>query len=149
MSQYPSFLGRMPGSDSSSRCKRSNRASGSRAEVVLCKELWAAGLRYRKNTRVVFGKPDVVFFRQKVAVFCDGDFWHGRSWPTLKRKLRRGFNGSYWTAKILRNRERDAIVTNKLVDEGWSVLRFWETDVLRNPGAAVDRVLDELRTRNP
>jgi len=97
-------------------------------------------LRYRKNVKTLPGKPDIVFGRARVAVFCDGDFWHGRNWKELKSKLRQGTNAEYWLAKIESNIERDRLNTALLEADGWSVLRLWETDIKRDPQAAAESV---------
>src|SRR4051812_41709016 len=122
----PSFNGYSAASQISSRCKKSNRASGTAHEVMLRRELWRSGLRFRKNSRVLPGKPDIVFPSARLAVFCDGDFWHGRDWRRLRRKLKRGSNHDYWVAKISSNKKRDRQHTRKLQRDGWNVLRLWE-----------------------
>lgn len=144
----PSYDGLAPASAQASRAKQHNQAVNTRHEQLLRRELWKLGCRYRKNVRTLLGKPDIVFAAAKVAVFCDGDFWHGRDWNTLRKQLGSGTNASYWTAKIARNRERDRTITTRLQDQGWRVLRLWETDVLTNPTAAAEevrRVLHAIR----
>lgn len=86
------------------------------------------------------GKPDIVFHRARVAVFCDGDFWHGRRWRDRHEKLARGSNAPYWTAKISANVARDRRTTRLLRAAGWIVVRLWETDVLRDVARAADKV---------
>src|SRR5207249_4773583 len=93
-------------------------------------------LRFRKNVETMPGKPDIVFPSAKVIVFCDGDFWHGRNWPVLKRKLAIGSNASYWRAKIASNIKRDRLRTASLKRDGWIVIRLWESDIKRDPFAA-------------
>jgi DNA mismatch endonuclease (patch repair protein) len=78
------------------------------------------------------GKPDIVFVGPRVAVYCDGDFWHGRNWDKLRSKLRMGANAEYWCAKIESNIERDLHNQRLLEEAGWHVLRLWETDILRD-----------------
>jgi DNA mismatch endonuclease (patch repair protein) len=80
-------------------------------------------------------------------VFVDGDFWHGRDWEARQEKLRRGNNPGYWVAKIQRNIERDRQNTGHLQEMGWTVLRFWESEVHSDPGAVVQRVRETLRER--
>ena len=98
------------------------------------------GLRYRKNVRSLPGKPDIVFKRARVAVFCDGDFWHGRHWPVRRAKLSMGANAEYWLAKIEANMERDLRHTQTLEQMGWRVTRLWETDIKRDPTAMAEQV---------
>ena len=136
----PSFKSLQPASTLSSRAKRGNLAADTRHERILRHQLWRLGLRYRKNVRTLPGKPDVVFTRARVAIFCDGDFWHGRKWPDLRRKLGEGTNASYWKVKIASNRERDQYVNEKLKQAGWRVVRLWEGDILKNPARVASKV---------
>jgi DNA mismatch endonuclease (patch repair protein) len=145
MAKTPSFKGFAPVSEASSRAKRANRRRDTTPELLLRQELWKMGLRYRKNVQDLPGKPDVIFVRAKVAVFCDGDFWHGRDWPARRAKLERGANAAYWSAKIARNIERDHLNTAILEQGGWHVIRLWETDIKKDPRAAACRVRDALQ----
>jgi DNA mismatch endonuclease (patch repair protein) len=144
--KVPSYTGFRPASASASRAKRSNRKTDSQPERLLRQAVWRLGLRYRKNVGRLPGVPDLVFSSAGVVVFCDGDFWHGRHWRRLKRKLGRGTNAAYWLAKIARNIQRDRAHVRKLESAGWQVLRFWETDVKQDPEAAARQVLRTVRT---
>jgi DNA mismatch endonuclease (patch repair protein) len=90
----------------------------------------------------MLGTPDVVFSRWKIAVFVDGVWWHGH--PDY---LPRGKRGPYWDAKIARNMKRDKSINRELRNAGWFVFRVWDVDVLRNPSAAVRRLVDALYAR--
>jgi DNA mismatch endonuclease, patch repair protein len=136
----PSFKGFTSASEASSRAKRRNTSKDTRAEIMLCRALSEHGLRYRRNVGTIPGKPDVVFTAAHVAVFCDGDFWHGRAWPRLKRQLKRRANAAYWIPKIAANRLRDARTRLVLTRAGWLVIRVWETDVARDPGAVAEAI---------
>jgi DNA mismatch endonuclease (patch repair protein) len=140
----PSFSGFQSTSEAHSRAKRSNRKTDTSPEVLLRRAVWALGLRYRKNVGRLPGSPDLVFASARLVVFCDGDFWHGRSWPRLQEKLKRGSNAPYWSAKIARNRQRDRAHQKLLESQGWKVLRLWETDIRRDPGAAALKVRKAL-----
>jgi DNA mismatch endonuclease (patch repair protein) len=83
----------------------------------------------------------------RIAIFCDGDFWHGRDLAKRLTKLERGHNATYWVSKVSRNVERDRRQAQALEAAGWVVLRFWETDILRRPGAAADKVVAALQRR--
>ena len=131
----PSFRGLNPASEAASRSKRANRKTDSLHEILLRRELRKLGLRYRKHAGNLLGKPDIVFRTARVVVFCDGDFWHGRDWARLKRRLLRRHNASYWVAKIARNRKRDREVSRGLLKTGWHVVRIWESDILRDPAS--------------
>jgi DNA mismatch endonuclease (patch repair protein) len=144
----PSYNDLKPASAKASKAARgSSRKKDTKPEVVLRKVLWARGYRYRKDVAALRGRPDVVFAGAKVAVFCDGDFWHGRDWRKRRRKLERGHNPEYWIAKIKRNMERDRKNTRELEKAGWLVLRFWETDILRDPEAVADQAIAALSDR--
>ena len=86
------------------------------------------------------GKPDIVFPREAVAVFCDGDFWHGRNWAQKKERMLTGSNSTYWIAKIEANIGRDRRHNRQLDEQGWCVLRYWESDILNNPNAVADKI---------
>ena len=108
-------------------------------EVRLRKALFREGLRYRINYYKVLGNPDIVLIRNKIAIFCDGDFWHGRSWEKRKPRLRN--NRKYWIKKIEGNMSRDKENNRKLRKAGWKVLRFWEKDIHNRLDYIVDKVL--------
>ena len=100
-------------------------------EVMLRKELWRRGLRgYRKNYKKLPGKPDIVFTKQKVAIFCDSEFWHGYDWENRKEWIKT--NREYWYPKIERNMQRDRETNKSLQEQGWVVLRFWGRDIREN-----------------
>ena len=108
----------------------------SKIEVLLRKELWSRGLRYRKNANRIYGKPDIVFIGKKIAVFCDSEFWHGYNWEERKKDFKS--HQEFWIPKIERNMERDAEVTAKLESEGWTVLRFWGNEIKKNTAQCAD-----------
>ncbi len=99
----------------------------SKIEILLRKELWKRGLRYRKNTNKVFGHPDIAFIGKKIAVFCDSEFWHGFNWEDKKKEIKS--NKEFWIKKIERNMQRDIEVNTQLNEDGWTVLRFWGKDI--------------------
>jgi DNA mismatch endonuclease (patch repair protein) len=136
----PSFKPFTPASETSSKVKQSNRAVDTKAELLLRRTVWTLGLRYRKNVSTLPGKPDLVFASARVAVFCDGDFWHGRDWIHLKDRLERRANPRYWVPKIEANRRRDALHRRALRRAGWTVLSVWETDILRHPDVAAAKI---------
>lgn len=138
--RVPRFEQFKPSSPAASQAMRGNRSRDTQPEMLLRRAVWKLGLRYRVNVPSLPGKPDLVFLREKVAVFCDGDFWHGRDWEERKARLERGRNASYWTAKIQRNIERDQAQAAMLKELGWTVLRLWETDIRKDPDAAAREV---------
>lgn len=108
----------------------------SKIEVLLRKELWSRGIRYRKNVNRIYGKPDIVFIGKKIAVFCDSEFWHGYNWEERKKDFKS--HQEFWIPKIERNMERDAEVTAKLKSEGWTVIRFWGNEIKKNTAQCAD-----------
>jgi len=140
VTKAPCFTGLRPSSTVSARAKRSNRGRDTLHEVALRRELWRMGLRFRNNVRTLPGKPDIVFTAERVAVFCDGDFWHGRNWRLLRRKLRQGWNAAYWLAKIGSNMQRDRRDTALLRKLGWRVIRLWEGKITKDPVGVATRV---------
>ena len=111
-------------------------------ELALRKALWNKGYRYRKNYAALPGKPDIALTKYKIAVFCDSDFFHGKDWEILRPQLERGNNGEFWVEKISRNRERDDEINKALLFRGWTVIRFWGKDILKNTDECV-RVIEE------
>jgi len=115
-------------------------------EVLLRKELWKRGLRYQKNAKDVYGKPDIVFKGKRLAVFADSEFWHGKQ--LLEGKYIPKTNTEFWVKKITRNIERDKEVNQKLKSEGWIILRFWETDIRKNVIECADIIEKTLKLEN-
>ena len=145
----PSFKGLSAASTASSQAKRMNVSADTMHERLLRSLLWRSGFRFRKNVRSLPGKPDIVFSRQKLAIFCDGDFWHGRNWSGLSAKLSIGSNSQYWTEKVRTNRERDARNNALLIESGWTVLRFWESDIRKSPEMIVSQIASTLKKAQP
>lgn len=115
-------------------------------ELILRKELWLRGYRYRKNYKKLMGKPDIVLTKYKIAIFCDSEFWHGKNYHESTDRI--GTNAEYWKQKILRNIERDRKVTEQLILDGWIVLRFWEKDIRKDKDACVQAILDAIKERS-
>ena len=116
------------------------RSKDTKAELLLRKALWHKGLRYRKNVKSLPGTPDIVFTKQKIAVFVDGDFWHARGHQD-KPGEQVATNKDFWRKKLTDNVERDRFVNDALLEQGWLVLRFWESDVKKNLDKCVDEIL--------
>lgn len=124
---------------------RAVKNKDSAIEVLLRRELWRRGLRYRKNVAGLTGKPDIVFMRKKIAVFCDGDFWHGYDWENRKQDIKS--RKEFWIPKIERNMQRDIEVNEALERDGWLVLRFWGNEIKTNCSACADKIEMILRSR--
>lgn len=118
------------------------RSKDTKIEVLLRKALWQRGYRYRKNYKDLPGKPDIALTKYKIAIFCDGEFFHGKNWEVLKPKLQKSNNSEFWINKINRNRERDDKVNKELLFMGWTVIRFWGDDIKKNTDECI-QVIEE------
>lgn len=118
------------------------KSNDTKIEVILRKALWARGYRYRKNYKALPGKPDIVLIKYKIAIFCDGEFFHGKDWEVLKPRLEKSNNSDFWIRKISRNRERDDEINKKLLVLGWTVIRFWGNEIKKDADTCV-RVIEE------
>jgi DNA mismatch endonuclease (patch repair protein) len=131
------------------------RGRDTKPELVLRRALHARGLRYRVHPRDVPGRPDLVNRQRQIAVFVDGDFWHGnpQEWE------RRGFdsmeaqfaerNRAHWTTKLRRNVQRDREVDATLESTGWLVLRFWESEIRADVDAIAALIVESWTRRGP
>ena len=112
----------------------------SSTELRLVALMWRAGIRgWRRRSKLV-GRPDFVFFRQRLAIFADGCYWHGCRKCSLGAKS----NVEYWGPKIAGNVKRDRRNASTLRAEGWTVLRIWEHDLKLNPMRALARIMRAL-----
>lgn len=118
------------------------RSKDTGIEVMLRKALWAEGYRYRKNYNALPGKPDIVLTKHKIAIFCDSEFFHGKDWEVLKPRLDQSNNGEYWKKKIARNMKRDDEINKLLLFQGWTVIRFWGKDIIRDTNRCI-RIIEE------
>jgi DNA mismatch endonuclease (patch repair protein) len=115
------------------------KGRGTTPERYLGELLEAAGIRFSSHDANLPGKPDFVFRKSRVAVFVDGDFWHGWRFPQWHSKL-----SDRWRAKIAANRARDARNHRRLRSLGWRVLRIWEHQVERDAWACFERIAATL-----
>jgi DNA mismatch endonuclease (patch repair protein) len=109
-----------------------------KAEVALAKALWARGHRYRKNNKKIFGNPDLTFAKCKLAIFIDGEYFHGYNWETEKHRIKT--NREFWWNKIEGNMRRDHLVNQTLVENGWTVLRFWSQEIRKNLASCIEKI---------
>ncbi len=119
------------------------RSTNTKPEIALRKivsaKFYPQGFRYKINYRKVKGTPDIAFVSKKIAVFVDGEFWHGYKFAKRKHKLPK----KYWLPKIEANMKRDRKVNRHLKKEGWKVVRFWEHQVKKTPELIVEK-LEEI-----
>lgn len=119
------------------------RGKNTKPELAFRKALWAAGYRYRINYKKLIGKPDIVLNRYKTIIFIDGEFWHGYNWQERKDKIKT--NREFWIPKIERNIQRDKEVNATLENLGYTIFRFWETDIKKNLDTCLQKVITSLR----
>lgn len=123
--------------------------SVSNVETVFAKKLYKVGIRYRRNNRDIQGKPDISIKKYKLAIFIDGEFWHGKDWEIQKNKIKS--NRDYWIPKIEKNIQRDAL-TNRILEENeWKVFRFWSRDLSKRTDEYINLIkkyIQEYGRRN-
>ncbi len=127
------------------KCGNMKRIHGKDTEIelILRKALWNKGYHYRKNFKKLPGRPDIVLTKYKIAIFCDGEFFHGKDWESLRTRLEKGNNSEFWISKISRNRKRDAEINKRLLFEGWTVIRFWGDDIKNHTDECI-KVIEEV-----
>ena len=111
-------------------------------EISLRSQLHKLGYRFRKNYKILPGKPDVVFTSEKVAIFVDGDFWHGYRFPSWSDRLT-----PFWKNKIDANRKRDLKNFTKLRRKGWIVIRIWEHEIEQDLDKCVTEIIKYVESR--
>lgn len=121
---------RKPSSKTSQRM-RLIRSSGSGIERVMETLMVECGMEFEKHSSLI-GKPDFVIQKSKIAIFCDSSFWHGRRHKEITGEAFK-MNRTFWVNKLENNKKRDMKVSRVLRKQGWKVLRFWDTDILKNP----------------
>lgn len=121
------------------------RLKNGKAETILAKRLWHEGYRYRRNYKKLPGSPDITLTKYRVAVFVDGEFWHGENWEERKAKLKH--NREYWIEKIEENIARDKRVDTQLQEMGWITIHFWEKQVLKHTDECLQTVLELLEKK--
>ncbi len=129
-----------------SRIMSAIRSRDTKPELLIRRVLWRRGLRYRLNLKL-YGRPDLVFTTPRLAVFVDGDYWHGNAWrvrglASFDAQFELMNNGSFWRAKIERNMARDREVNESLSQDHWRVYRVFESRLLRD----TDLVADEIES---
>lgn len=120
------------------------RSSNTKAEILLAKALFSKGYRYRKNNKSVFGTPDLTFKKIKLAIFVDGEFWHGKDWENRKNNIET--NKEYWIKKIESNIKRDIKVNDILLTQNWTVLRFWAKDIEKKLDYCVSKIENVIKS---
>ena len=125
------------------KCMSHIKSKDTSIEVSLRRALWKKGYHYRKNYSALPGTPDIVLIKYRIAIFCDGELFHGKNWEILKPRLLKGNNPDFWVKKIERNMKRDDENDKKLLFLGWTVIHFWGNDILKNTDQCV-KVIEEV-----
>ena len=125
-----------------SKIMRAIRSTNTKDEVRLAKALWHLGYRYRKNNRKIFGTPDLTFKKLKIAIFVDSEFFHGNDWENQKNRFKS--NQEFWQKKIERNMQRDLEVNKYLMEQGWTVMRFWSAEIKNNLEECIAKIQTEI-----
>ncbi len=120
------------------------RGKNTKPELLFRKALWKKGIRYRVDNKKLPGKPDVSIIKYKLAVFIDGEFWHGYNWPERKKSLKS--NRGFWLPKIERNMQRDSEVNKQLEEMGFTVFRFWANEIKHNLDQCINDILVFINT---
>ncbi|WP_149205679.1 very short patch repair endonuclease [Flavobacterium johnsoniae] len=118
------------------------KSKDTKPEILFRKELWKAGLRYRKHNKKLPGNPDIVNQKNKLVIFIDGEFWHGYNWDEKKAKIKT--NREFWIPKIERNMQRDIENNIRLEQLGYKVFRFWEHEIKKETKKCVELVFSYL-----
>jgi len=130
-------------SEQRSYCMSRIKGKDTGLEIRVRSELHKRGFRFRKHLKELPGKPDVVFTRAKVAVFIDGDFWHGYKFSTWEHKV-----SDFWKTKISKTRERDVKNQQRLRDMGWTVIRLWQHELERDFEGCIEKVTAALKKKD-
>ncbi|MBK0383282.1 very short patch repair endonuclease [Pedobacter sp. SD-b] len=115
------------------------KAKNTKPEVLLRKALWKLNVRYRIHQKNIFGTPDLVIKKYRLAIFVDGSFWHGYDWGKRKEQWKK--NKAFWVPKIERNIQRDLEVNKKLEDAGFTVMRFWDFEIEKNLNHCINQIM--------
>jgi DNA mismatch endonuclease (patch repair protein) len=129
------------------RCMSHIRSTETKPEIFFRKALWKGGVRYRKNVKDLFGKPDIAIKKYRLVIFIDGEFWHGLDWRARHFDSQKAMLESYndfWREKITRNIARDRKVSRYYRKNGWTILRFREKDVRKKLNRCIVKTLRTL-----
>jgi DNA mismatch endonuclease (patch repair protein) len=114
------------------------KSKNTKPEILMFSLLNEAGYKFKKHYSVI-GKPDIAFPQYKVAIFIDGEFWHGRNFIQNKKAL-----SPFWVKKIGDNLKRDRKNTRELRVAGWQVLHLWDKSIIKNPEQSLEKVVKFL-----
>lgn len=115
------------------------KGKNTKPEMKLRRALWAKNIRFRIHNKDLPGKPDIVIKKYRLAIFIDGEFWHGYQWEKNKKQIKS--NRAFWIPKIERNIQKDRSADRELKALGYTVFRFWANEVNKNLDACVNQVM--------
>ncbi|KKX47453.1 very short patch repair endonuclease [Sphingobacterium sp. IITKGP-BTPF85] len=121
------------------------RSKNSKPELILRKALWAKNIRFRLHDKSLPGTPDIVIKKYKLAIFVDGEFWHGFDWKNNRNRIKS--NRLFWIPKIERNMQKDVRTNRALGDMNYTVFRFWSKDIIKNLPVVLNQIELFLETR--
>lgn len=122
-----------------SRAMKAVKLKNGSLEMLVQRELRGRGYRFQRNCKMLQGSPDIVFRKHKLAVFIDGDFWHGWRLPSWEDKL-----SEFWRTKLQANRKRDLRNFRRLRNKGWKVIRLWEHEIYSDLNRCIARICREM-----
>ena len=120
------------------------RGKDTKPELLLRKALWVKNIRFRMHDKTLPGRPDIVIKKYRLAIFVDGEFWHGKDWAMKKDQIKS--NRAFWIPKIERNMQKDQIANEQLRDMGYTVFTFWSNEIKKNLDTCVNQVLLFIET---
>src|SRR5690606_23206810 len=121
------------------------RGKNFKPEMILGRALWAKNIRFRLHDKSLPGSPDIVIKKYKLAIFVDGEFWHGFEWKKRRDQIKS--NRLFWIPKIERNMQKDELANRALRNMGYTVFRFWSQDILKNLPKVINQIELFLETR--
>lgn len=114
------------------------KGKDSKPEMILRRAMWSRNIRYRLHNKDLPGKPDIVIKKYKLAIFVDGEFWHGYNWEEKQKQIKS--NRSFWIPKIERNMQKDRQTNRILTDMGYTVFRFWSREILKELPKVINQI---------
>lgn len=122
---------------------RKIKGNNTKPEVLLRQKLWSYGVRYRKNVKKLYGVPDIVINKYRLAIFIDGEFWHGFDWEQKRHRIKS--NCEFWIDKIEHNMHHDREVNHELSKAGYVVLRFWANQVQKDTEKCASIITEHIK----
>ena len=121
------------------------KSKHNKVEILLAKALWHKGYRYRLNYKKLPGSPDIAITKYYIAIFVDGEFWHGKDFEKHKLKIKN--NKDYWIEKIQENIDRDLRNDKLLRQMDWYPIHFWSNDVIKYCNQCIDEIIYTIEDR--